>query len=193
MTTILMVDSGVGDAKEIVMAGDGQMTLENLIVKGTTKKIRRIYNDQVIIGFAGATADALSLFDRLEKKLNQHSGQLQRACVKLTEEWRTDKVLRHLKAILIVTDGKDSFLLSGNGDVISPEWVYNDCGVGVAKILAIGSGGPYAEAAAKALALNTKLNAQEIAYRAMHIASDMCIYTNKEFIFELATKKKKDD
>jgi len=166
----------------VVMASDGQVTLGEGIIKHTAKKIRRLYNDKILAGFAGSTADAFSLFARFEAKLEQYHGNLGRAAVELAKEWRTDKVLRHLEALLLVSDVTQTFLISGAGDVIEPDG-------GVA---AIGSGGPYAAAAARALSENTNLPARKIAEEAMKIAGRMCIYTNETFtIEELADAEKK--
>ncbi|HEY6252618.1 MAG TPA: ATP-dependent protease subunit HslV [Candidatus Angelobacter sp.] len=166
----------------VVMASDGQVTLCEGIIKHTAKKIRRLYNDKILAGFAGSTADAFSLFARFEAKLEQYHGNLGRAAVELAKEWRTDKVLRHLEALLLVSDINQTFLISGAGDVIEPDG-------GVA---AIGSGGPYAVAAARALAENTDLPARKIAEEAMKIAGKICIYTNETFtIEELAEAEKK--
>jgi len=162
------------DAK-VVMASDGQVTLgEHVVVKHSAKKIRRLFNDRILAGFAGSTADAMSLFERFEGKLEEYHGNLPRASVELAKDWRKDRALRHLEALLIVADSKATFLLSGNGDVIEP-----DDG-----ICAIGSGGPYALAAARALAKHTKLGAKEIAQEAMRIASEICIFTNANFSVE---------
>ena len=156
------------------MAADGQVTLGEGVIKHTAKKIRRLYNDKILAGFAGSTADAFSLFARFEGKLEQYHGNLGRAAVELAKEWRTDKALRHLEALLLVSDANLTFLISGAGDVIEPDG-------GVA---AIGSGGPYALAAAKALAENTNLLARKIAQEAMKIAGKICIYTNENFTVE---------
>jgi ATP-dependent HslUV protease subunit HslV len=169
-TTVLCVRR---DGK-VVIAADGQVTHGNDVVKHNAKKVRRLFNDKVLAGFAGSTADALSLFTRFENKLQEYHGNLPRAAVELAKEWRTDRSLRHLEALLIVADGKSTFLLSGNGDVIEPD--DGTC--------AIGSGGPYALSAARALAKHTKLGAKEIAQEAMRIASEICIYTNDHFSFE---------
>jgi ATP-dependent HslUV protease, peptidase subunit HslV len=158
----------------VVMAGDGQVTLGEGVVKHTARKIRRLYNDKILAGFAGSTADAFSLFSRFEAKLEQYHGNISRAAVELAKDWRTDKYLRHLEALLLVSDETQTFLLSGQGDVIEPDG-------GVA---AIGSGGPYAQAAAQALCENTKLSAREIAEEAMKIAGKMCIYTNDKVTVE---------
>ncbi len=159
---------------QVVMASDGQVTLGEGIIKHTAKKIRRLYNDKILAGFAGSTADAFSLFARFEAKLEQYHGNLGRAAVELAKDWRTDKVLRHLEALLLVSDLKQTFLISGGGDVIEPDG-------GVA---AIGSGGPYALAAAKALMENTNLPARKIAEEGMKIAGKICIYTNETFTVE---------
>lgn len=158
----------------VVMAADGQVTLGENIIKHTARKIRRLYNDKILAGFAGSTADAFSLFARFEAKLDQYHGQLGRSAVELAKEWRTDKALRHLEALLLVSDAKLTFLISGAGDVIEPDG-------GVA---AIGSGGPYALSAARALIENTDLSARRIAEEAMKIAGTTCIYTNENFIVE---------
>ncbi len=158
----------------VVMAGDGQVTLGEGVVKHNAKKIRRLYSDKILAGFAGSTADALSLFTRFENKLQEFHGNLARAAVELSKEWRTDRSLRHLEALLVVADNKSTFLLSGNGDVIEP-----DDG-----ICAIGSGGPYALSAARALSRHTKMSSKEIAQEAMRIASEICIYTNATFAIE---------
>jgi ATP-dependent HslUV protease subunit HslV len=159
---------------QVVMASDGQVTLGEGVIKHTAKKIRRLYNDRILAGFAGSTADAFSLFARFEAKLEQYHGNLGRAAVELGKDWRTDKILRHLEALLLVSDAKQTFLISGAGDVIEPDG-------GVA---AIGSGGPYALAAAKALVENTSLPARKIAEEAMKIAGKICIYTNDIFTLE---------
>lgn len=159
---------------EVVMAADGQVTLGENVIKHTARKIRRLYNDKILAGFAGSTADAFSLFARFEAKLEQYHGNLGRAAVELAKEWRTDKALRHLEALLLVSDATLTFLISGAGDVIEPDG-------GVA---AIGSGGPYALAAARALVDNTQLPARKIAEEAMKIAGQTCIYTNDNFTIE---------
>ncbi len=169
-TTVLCVRR---DGK-VVLAGDGQVTMGENVVKHSAKKVRRLFNDKVVAGFAGSTADALSLFARFESKLQEHHGNLARSAVELAKDWRTDRSLRHLEALLIVSDAKQTLLLSGNGDVIEP-----DDG-----LCAIGSGGPYALAAARALAKHSKLTAREIAQEAMRLASEICIYTNDCFTFE---------
>lgn len=169
-TTILLIRRGA----KTVIAGDGQVTFGDTVLKKSAKKIRRVYNDSVLVGFAGATADAFALFSRLESKLEQFQGNLNRAAVELAQEWRTDRALRHLEAHLLATDGKSVYLLSGTGDVIEP-----DDG-----ILAAGSGGVYALAAARALANHTKLPAKKIALEALRIAAEICIFTNNEIIVE---------
>jgi ATP-dependent HslUV protease subunit HslV len=159
---------------KVVMAGDGQVTLGGEILKSTARKLRRLYNDQILAGFAGSTADAFALFSRFESKLEQFNGNLPRSVVELAKEWRTDRVLRHLEALLLVSDAKNTYLVSGNGDVIEPD----------EGIAAIGSGGPFAMAAATALMRNTKLSARRIAEEAMSIAGKICIYTNGNVTFE---------
>ena len=169
-TTVLLVRKG----DHVALAGDGQVTLGETIMKSSAKKVRRLYNDSILAGFAGATADAFSLLTRFESKLEQYHGNLERAAIELSKEWRTDKILRHLEALLVVADKKTSFLLSGNGDVIAP-----DDGV-----LAIGSGGSYALAAARALAQHTNMSAREIAVEGLKIAGDICIYSNQNIVVE---------
>ena len=177
-TTVVCVRRG----DNVVMAADGQVTLGEGVIKHTARKIRRLYNDKILAGFAGSTADAFSLFARFEAKLEQYHGNLGRAAVELAKDWRTDKVLRHLEALLLVSDLSQTFLISGAGDVIEPDG-------GVA---AIGSGGPYALAAAKALVENTDLPARKIAEEAMKIAGKICIYTNDTFtVEELSDAEKK--
>jgi ATP-dependent HslUV protease subunit HslV len=169
-TTILSVRR---DGK-VVLAGDGQVTMGASVVKHSAKKIRRLFNDKILAGFAGSTADALALFARFETKLQEYHGNLARAAVELAKEWRTDRALRHLDALLIVADAKSTFLLSGDGDIIEPD--DGICG--------IGSGGPFALAAARALAKHTKMGAKEIAQEAMRLAAEICIYTNSHFTVE---------
>ncbi|MDI6763767.1 MAG: ATP-dependent protease subunit HslV [Thermodesulfobacteriota bacterium] len=159
---------------KVVMAGDGQVTLEHTVMKHTARKVRRIYQDRVLAGFAGATADAFTLFAKFEEKLEQYNGNLLRAAVELAKDWRTDRILRRLEALLIISDKDHSLVISGNGDVIEP-----DDGV-----TAIGSGGPYAHAAAKALIQFSDLDARAIAEEAMKIAASICIYTNDRIILE---------
>ncbi len=159
---------------EVVVAGDGQVTIGNVVVKHKAAKVRRLYQGEVITGFAGATADAFTLYDKLEQKLEQYNGNLMRAAVELAKDWRTDRILRRLEALLVAVDDKHSLLLSGSGDVIEP-----DDG-----ILAIGSGGPYAQAAAGALVQYSDLDAESIARAALEIAGSICIYTNHNIIVE---------
>jgi ATP-dependent HslUV protease subunit HslV len=156
------------------MAGDGQVTLGSEVLKASAKKLRRLYNGKIIAGFAGATADAFALFARFETKLEQHNGNLPRSVVELAKEWRTDRMLRHLEALLLVADTQDMYIVSGNGDVIEPD----------DQIASIGSGGPYAKAAATALAENTKLSARQIVEKSMEIAGKICIYTNDSLSYE---------
>jgi ATP-dependent HslUV protease, peptidase subunit HslV len=169
-TTVICVRRG----NSVVMAADGQVTLGSSVIKHGAKKIRRLYQDKVLAGFAGSTADAFSLFGRFETKLEQYAGNLGRAAVELAKDWRTDKMLRQLEALLIVADVNQTFLLSGTGDVIDPD----------EGIATIGSGGPYALAAARALMENTELTAREIAERSMRIAGQICIYTNDTVTIE---------
>ena len=169
-TTVLLVQK---DGKT-AMAGDGQVTLGETVIKGNARKIRRLLDGRILVGFAGATADAFSLLSRFETKLEQFQGQLERAAIELSKDWRTDKYLRHLEALLIVADEKDAFLISGKGDVIS-----SDEG-----LLSVGSGSMFALAAARALVKHTALNAAEIAAESLRIASEICIYTNSEIIIE---------
>jgi ATP-dependent HslUV protease, peptidase subunit HslV len=159
---------------KVVLIADGQVTMGDHVMKHTARKTRRLYNDKVVAGFAGSTADAITLFERFEAKLQEHSGNLQKAAVELAKEWRKDRALRHLEALLIVADAKGTFVLSGNGDVIEP-----DDG-----LVAIGSGGTYALAAARALLKHSKLSAKDLAMEAMRIASEICIYTNANFTIE---------
>jgi ATP-dependent HslUV protease, peptidase subunit HslV len=169
-TTILALRMG----GTVVMAGDGQVTLGSIVTKHRAKKVRRIFHDQIITGFAGATADALTLSEKLEEKLERYNGNLTRSCVELAREWRTDKYLRRLEAMMIAADKHNTYLLSGNGDVIEP-----DQGV-----ISIGSGSPGAQSAAIALMENTDLTARQIVEKAMKIAADLCIYTNHEISIE---------
>ncbi len=169
-TTVLCVRR---DGK-VVMAGDGQVTFGSEVLKSTARKLRRLYNDQIVAGFAGSTADAFSLFSRFEAKLDQYNGNLPRSVVELAKEWRTDRVLRHLEALLLVADAQNTFIISGNGDVIEPD----------DSVAAIGSGGPIALSAAIALLHHTKLSAKQIVQEAMSIAGKTCIYTNDNFTFE---------
>jgi ATP-dependent HslUV protease subunit HslV len=156
------------------MASDGQVTLGQEVLKGSAKKIRKLYNDRILAGFAGSTADAFALFSRFETKLEQHNGNLPRAVVELAKDWRTDRVLRHLEALLLVADANNTYILSGSGDVIEPD-------EGVA---AIGSGGPFAKSAATALLRNTNMEARRVAEQAMAIAAEICIYTNDRIMYE---------
>lgn len=158
----------------VVVAGDGQVSFGNTVLKHKARKVRRLYQDQVITGFAGATADAFTLYDRLEQKLEQYNGNLMRSAVELAKDWRSDKLLRRLEAMMIAVDKEHSLLLSGNGDVIEPD----------AGVLAIGSGGPYAHAAALALVQKSELGAEEISRTAMEIASSICVFTNSSLIIE---------
>ena len=170
-TTILLVRC----KGKVVIGGDGQVTLGNAIVlKGNARKVRKLYNDQVLVGFAGATADAFTLLDLFEGKLQKHQGNLERASIELAKEWRSDRILRRLEAMLAVADKKESFLLSGTGDVIRPE---HDS-------IAIGSGGAYAQSAALALLRNTKLSARDIVEKSLSIAADICVFTNHQRTFE---------
>jgi ATP-dependent HslUV protease subunit HslV len=169
-TTVLCVRRN----HKVVMAGDGQVTFGQEVLKASAKKLRRLYNGKVLAGFAGSTADAFALFARFESKLEQHNGNLARSVVELAKEWRTDRVLRHLEALLLVADPKNMFIVSGNGDVIEPD----------NEVASIGSGGPFAKAAATALVENTKLSAREIVEKSMAIAGSICIYTNQNISYE---------
>ncbi|MGH8403711.1 MAG: ATP-dependent protease subunit HslV [Gammaproteobacteria bacterium] len=169
-TTILSVRRN----NHVAMGGDGQVTLGNTVMKPNARKVRRLYNDQVLAGFAGGTADAFTLFERFEEKLSKHSGNLTRAAVELAKDWRTDRMLRRLEALMCVADKTASFVVSGTGDVIEPEQ----------GLMAIGSGGMYAQAAARALLDNTDLDARAITERALNIAADICIYTNRNLTIE---------
>jgi ATP-dependent HslUV protease subunit HslV len=164
---------------EVVLAGDGQVTLGNTVIKHKARKIRRLYKGKVLTGFSGATADAFTLFEKLEQKLEQYKGNLVRAAVELAKDWRTDKILRRLEALLIAVDEKNSLLISGSGDVIEPD----------DNILAIGSGGSYALAAAKALVAHSNLSAEEIAETSLNIAASICIYTNQNITIESLRNK----
>ncbi|WP_233827830.1 ATP-dependent protease subunit HslV [Paraburkholderia sp. ZP32-5] len=169
-TTIVSVRRG----NRVALGGDGQVTLGNIVMKGGAKKVRRIYNGKVLVGFAGGTADAFSLLDRFEAKLEKHQGNLTRAAVELAKDWRTDRMLRRLEAMLIAADATTTLVITGNGDVLDPE----------GGICAIGSGGSYAQAAAIALANNTELSPREIVEKSLEIAGDMCIYTNHNRVIE---------
>jgi len=169
-TTIVSVRRG----DEVVIGGDGQVTLGNTVMKGNARKVRRLYRGEIIAGFAGATADAFTLFERFEAKLEKHSGHLTRAAVELAKDWRTERSLRRLEAMLAVADETTSLLISGTGDVVEPE----------DGLIAMGSGGPYAQAAARALLKNTDMSAEEIVREALSIAGDICIYTNHNHTIE---------
>ena len=169
-TTILSVRRGT----QVAMGGDGQVTLGNIVVKATATKVRKVYHDKILVGFAGSTADAFSLLDRFEAKLEKHQGNLQRAAVELAKDWRTDRMLRRLEAMLIVADGSNTYVVTGNGDVLEPEH-------GVA---AIGSGGAFAQAAAIALLQNTELAPADIVKKSLTVAADLCIYTNQNHVIE---------
>ncbi len=169
-TTILSVRRGA----QVALGGDGQVTLGHIVVKSSARKVRRLHRDQVLAGFAGATADAFTLFERFEAKLEKHQGHLQRAAIELTKDWRTDRVLRRLEAMLAVADASCSLIITGNGDVLEPE----------RGIVAIGSGGAYAQAAASALLQHTEMAPADIVKRALEIAGDLCIYTNQNHTIE---------
>lgn len=169
-TTIISIRRG----DSVVIGGDGQVTLGDTVMKGNARKVRRLYHNKVLVGFAGATADAFTLFERFEGQLEKHSGQLVRAAVELAKDWRTDKMLRNLEAMLIVADKEASLIISGNGDVIDTD---DD-------LLAIGSGSNYARSAARALFDNTELSAREIVEKSLNIAGDVCIYTNQNLTIE---------
>ena len=169
-TTVLCVRQG----GRVVIGADGQVTQQNTVLKHTARKIRRLYNDKVLAGFAGSTSDAFSLFQRFEAKLEEYNGNISRAAVELSKDWRTDKVLRHLEAMLVVANGEKMYLLSGTGDIIEPD----------ENLLAIGSGGPFAQAAALALSRETKLDARAIVEKSLAIAAALCIYTNANFTVE---------
>src|SRR4051812_30538949 len=170
-TTILSVRRGA----TVALGGDGQVTLGNIVVKGGAKKIRRLYQDRILAGFAGGTADAFTLFERFEAKLDKHQGNLLRSAVELAKDWRTDRILRRLEAMLAVADKQHSLIITGLGDVLEPEH----------GIVAIGSGGPYAQAAARALLENTNLNVKEIVDKSLAVAADLCIYTNHQRSIEV--------
>jgi len=159
---------------KVALGGDGQVTLGNVVVKASARKVRRLYHDRILAGFAGGTADAFTLFERFESKLDKHQGNLLRSAVELAKDWRTDRVLRRLEAMLAVADRESSLIITGMGDVIEPE----------SGLLAIGSGGPYAQAAARALLENTQLDAENIVRKALLIAADLCIYTNQQIVVE---------
>lgn len=172
-TTILSVRRG----NDVVIGGDGQATMGDTVMKGNIRKVRRLYHEKVIAGFAGSTADAFTLFELFEAKLERHQGMLVRAAVELAKDWRTDKMLRRLEALLAVADHKNSLIITGVGDVIEPE----------DNLMAIGSGGQYARAAAKALLENTELSAHDIVSKGLNIAADICVYTNHNLVFESLT------
>jgi ATP-dependent HslUV protease, peptidase subunit HslV len=170
-TTIVSVRRG----RDVALGGDGQVTLGNVVIKQGARKVRRLYQDRILAGFAGGTADAFTLFERFEAKLDKHQGNLLRSAVELAKDWRTDRMLRRLEAMLAVADREVSLVITGNGDVLEPEQ----------GLVAIGSGGPYAQAAARALLENTELGAAEIVSRALKIAGDICIYTNQSHTIEV--------
>jgi len=169
-TTIVSARRGA----RVAMGGDGQVTLGNIVVKQSARKVRRLYHDRILAGFAGATADAFTLFERFEAKLEKHQGNLLRSAVELAKDWRTDRILRRLEAMLAVADRETSLIITGNGDVLEPEY----------GLIAIGSGGPYAQAAARALLDNTELAPAEVVKKALTIAGDLCIYTNQSHTIE---------
>ncbi len=170
-TTIVSVRRGAS----VALGGDGQVTLGNIVVKATARKVRRLYNERILAGFAGGTADAFTLFERFEAKLEQYQGNLLRAAVELAKDWRTDRALRRLEAMLSVADSEHSLIITGNGDVLEPEY----------GIVAIGSGGAYAQSAARALLENTDLAPAEIVKKSLAIAGDLCIYTNQNHVIEV--------
>ncbi|MBL8502184.1 MAG: ATP-dependent protease subunit HslV [Rhodocyclaceae bacterium] len=170
-TTILSVRRGAS----VALGGDGQVTLGNIVVKASARKVRRLYQEKILAGFAGGTADAFTLFERFEAKLEKHQGNLLRSAVELAKDWRTDRILRRLEAMLAVADRQCSLIITGNGDVLEPEQ----------GIVAIGSGGPYAQAAARALLENTDLTPEEIVKKSLAVAGDLCIYTNQSHVIEV--------
>ena len=170
MTTILSVRRG----NEVALGGDGQVSLGNTVMKGNARKVRRLYHDKILAGFAGGTADAFTLFERFEGKLEKHQGHLLRAAVELAKDWRTDRALRRLEALLAVADETSSLIITGNGDVIEPEH----------GLISIGSGGPFAQASARALLENTELSARDIVEKGLTIAADICVFTNHHFTIE---------
>ncbi|HQR51647.1 MAG TPA: ATP-dependent protease subunit HslV [Burkholderiales bacterium] len=170
-TTILSVRRG----HRVALGGDGQVTLGNVVMKATARKVRRLYHERILAGFAGGTADAFTLFERFESKLEKHQGHLLRSAVELAKDWRTDRILRRLEAMLAVADREASLIITGSGDVVEPEH----------GVIAIGSGGPYAQAAARALLDNTELDAADIVRKALAIAGDICIYTNQQHVVEV--------
>ncbi|MEK8024470.1 MAG: hypothetical protein RLY78_1313 [Pseudomonadota bacterium] len=173
-TTIVSVRRRTPQGWQVALGGDGQVTLGHIVVKASARKVRKLFRDQVLAGFAGATADAFTLFERFEAKLEKHQGHLQRAAIELTKDWRTDRVLRRLEAMLAVADRQTSLIITGNGDVLEPE----------AGIVSIGSGGAYAQAAARALIDHTALSAAEVVKQSLVIAGDLCIYTNQNHTIE---------
>ncbi len=170
-TTILSVRRG----SRVALGGDGQVTLGNVVLKASARKVRRLYHERILAGFAGGTADAFTLFERFESKLEKHQGHLLRSAVELAKDWRTDRVLRRLEAMLAVADRESSLIITGNGDVVEPEH----------GVIAIGSGGPYAQSAARALLDNTELDAADIVRKSLAIAGDLCIYTNQQHVVEV--------
>ncbi len=173
-TTIVCVRRGTGENASVAIGGDGQVTLGNIVVKGTARKVRKLYHGKVLAGFAGATADAFTLFERFEAKLEKHQGHLARAAIELTKDWRTDRVLRRLEAMLAVADKECSLIITGNGDVLEPE----------NGIVAIGSGGAYAQSAALALLQHTDMAPADVVKRSLEIAGELCIYTNMNHTIE---------
>ena len=173
-TTIISVRRNTPQGVQVAIGGDGQVTLGNIVVKGTARKVRKLYHGKVLAGFAGATADAFTLFERFEAKLEKHQGHLVRAAIELTKDWRTDRVLRRLEAMLAVADLEASLIITGNGDVLEPEY----------GLVAIGSGGPYAQSAARALLDHTDLAPADIVKKALKIAGEICIYTNMNHTIE---------
>ena len=174
-TTIVSVRRQTPTGWQVALGGDGQVTLGHIVVKASARKVRRLHHDKVLAGFAGATADAFTLFERFESKLEKHSGHLVRAAIELTRDWRTDKVLRNLEAMLAVADREASLIITGNGDVLEPEH----------GLVAIGSGGAYAQAAARALLAHTEMDAASIVKRSLEIAGEICIYTNQHHTIEV--------
>ncbi|WP_295523999.1 ATP-dependent protease subunit HslV [uncultured Pseudacidovorax sp.] len=174
-TTIVSVRRSTPQGDQVAIGGDGQVTLGNIVFKGSARKVRRLYQGKVLAGFAGATADAFTLFERFEAKLEKHQGHLSRAAIELTKDWRTDRVLRRLEAMLAVADRTTSLIITGNGDVLEPEQ----------GIVAIGSGGAYAHSAAKALVENTELSAEDVVRKSLEIAGQLCIYTNMHHTVEV--------
>ena len=174
-TTILSVRRQTPQGWQVALGGDGQVTLGSIVIKSSARKVRRLFREQVLAGFAGATADAFTLFERFEAKLEKHQGHLARAAIELTKDWRTDRVLRRLEAMLAVADRESSLIITGNGDVLEPEL----------GIVAIGSGGAYAQSAARALLQHTEMGAAEIVKQSLTIAADLCIYTNQNHTIEI--------